>query len=848
MRVTLDLLEDCLLPRVDRPNRYIGNILHASPRLSKGRLRVLIACPEVLERALPDPGLSALYTRLSADDRVSVELVFAPAADFASQLGRLELPFHSLETRTAAADFDVVLFHVARESSLPALPWMLRGMRLALSPAERAPSDPWIAACGPACWGAPFLSGFADLVLRGHVAGCADFVADRPALSPGPLRLAAPLSRPAVEPAGERFLQPLSELDVDRLVVETSRGCSPGCPTCAGGLGHERCVPRPLAEVVDEVTRGLEATGWEEVRLLMGAGASHPQLRELLEALERALLGLPTALTVSMLNGGDLSPKVAELLARRRRGPLALGPVGISERLRHEIALPLADAALLDSIQQARIAGWSGVKLHFTVGLPGETDADLDALGSLVRRAQASARESRTSGRGSSFHIGVIVREFAPLPGTRFERAAASTAEESAERLLQLRRRVPKGSLTFANHEESTGLHLALARGDERIAALLVRALDLGWTPSTGNNAHIIWTQAYKETGVYPTDFAQGYPEDAPLPWSLPEPATGDEVPGAPKGATPERPAASPGGGAPADKAGPPPPGPATQFAPPATAPGAPASADSRWFGRKPRKSAKTAWQRGLKFRVEYRKTEEVRFTSHLEIMRALERSLRRSGLPLAYSQGGTPHAKISSGPPLALGFTSAAEYVDLEFTRSVDEGFLEDLNACLNPGLVATEAAALSGKVDSLTAAVDLATWRARLTPWLLSSLGRDADAMVARWNQALHHLAREREPVLWPVKSAENAKKIDARGMTRGAVAERRGDLPEIRFETPVNGGMRPELFVARLTEIEGLDPRLVRVERTGLWITKGTRRLTPLMAVASHAGALAAAMDWS
>jgi hypothetical protein len=87
-----------------------------------------------------------------------------------------------------------------------------------------------------------------------------------------------------------------------------------------------------------------------------------------------------------------------------------------------------------------------------------------------------------------------------------------------------------------------------------------------------------------------------------------------------------------------------------------------------------------------------------------------------------------------------------------------------------------------------------------------------------------------------------------VDVRSLTRGALAERRGDLPEIRMETSLQTGMRPEIFVARLTDIEALDPRLLRIERTGLWITKGTRRLSPLQAVASAQGALAAAMDWA
>ena len=89
------------------------------------------------------------------------------------------------------------------------------------------------------------------------------------------------------------------------------------------------------------------------------------------------------------------------------------------------------------------------------------------------------------------------------------------------------------------------------------------------------------------------------------------------------------------------------------------------------------------------RFRVWFRKGERVRYISHLDVLRAWERSLRRAELPLSYSQGFTPHPKLAFASPLPLGFVSEAELMDVtldervepdEFVRRLSEQTTEDL------------------------------------------------------------------------------------------------------------------------------------------------------------------------
>lgn len=68
------------------------------------------------------------------------------------------------------------------------------------------------------------------------------------------------------------------------------------------------------------------------------------------------------------------------------------------------------------------------------------------------------------------------------------------------------------------------------------------------------------------------------------------------------------------------------------------------------------------------RIRIKYRKGEEVRFLSHRDLMRAVQRAIRRADLPVAYSQGFNPHMKISWGNALKVGATSEEEFAELQF------------------------------------------------------------------------------------------------------------------------------------------------------------------------------------
>jgi radical SAM-linked protein len=90
-----------------------------------------------------------------------------------------------------------------------------------------------------------------------------------------------------------------------------------------------------------------------------------------------------------------------------------------------------------------------------------------------------------------------------------------------------------------------------------------------------------------------------------------------------------------------------------------------------------------------MRIRFEFSKDKEAKYISHLDMIRVFERTARRAGLPLTYSQGFNPHPKIAFGPALALGTASDKEYVDISFEAHLDvDHTLRLLNEKFPPGV----------------------------------------------------------------------------------------------------------------------------------------------------------------
>jgi radical SAM-linked protein len=115
------------------------------------------------------------------------------------------------------------------------------------------------------------------------------------------------------------------------------------------------------------------------------------------------------------------------------------------------------------------------------------------------------------------------------------------------------------------------------------------------------------------------------------------------------------------------------------------------------------------------RIRIRYAKRGPLRFTSHRDFARAFERALRRANVPIAFSQGFTPHPKVSYASAAPTGVASEAEYLEIGLQAQVDPRDLQEaLDAALSPGLDIIDA--VEAKGGNLAERIDASSWRIEL------------------------------------------------------------------------------------------------------------------------------------
>lgn len=114
-----------------------------------------------------------------------------------------------------------------------------------------------------------------------------------------------------------------------------------------------------------------------------------------------------------------------------------------------------------------------------------------------------------------------------------------------------------------------------------------------------------------------------------------------------------------------------------------------------------------------MKLRVKFNKGEEVRFISHLNLVKTFLRALARSNLPVAYSEGFSPHPRVSFGPSLPLGMKSKSEFADIITEGEITpREFKERLNAHVVPGMEILEVEEIELRCRSLSALAEVALY----------------------------------------------------------------------------------------------------------------------------------------
>ncbi len=407
----------------------------------QGRRALALVYPSPYEVGMSSLGYQTVYRLLNHMPDTVAERVFLPDTEHDDG----ESPLLTYESQRLAGDFPVLAFSVAYELEITGVFTCLKRMGVPALREERTERHPWVVMGGPLTFSNPIpLAPFADLVVMGEAESLLPVLMDAlwggmskkdtlrvladtpgfyvPSIHGEQLLPVAAASDTCL-PAHAAIVTPETSLS-NMFLLEAERGCSRGCTFCVmrrSTNGGMRTVPvdKILATIPDYAKR---------VGLVGAAVSDHPRIVALL----RALVESGREVGVSSLRADRLTLEFVQLLVQGGYRTLTVASDGASERLRVSMEKKIKEKHLLKAAEFAREAGIIQLKNYMMVGVPGETEEDLNELIAFTHQ------QADVVGGGIKVSLGVapfVAKKNTPLDGMPFVGIA-----ECERRLEKLRK------------------------------------------------------------------------------------------------------------------------------------------------------------------------------------------------------------------------------------------------------------------------------------------------------------------------------------------------------------------------------------------------------------------------
>lgn len=768
---------DAILPLVQKPGRYIGGELNSvHPDYSKIDLSFVLVFPDLYEIGMSHQGLQILYHIINRQPGLAAERCYAPDVDMEEQLRRHDLPLFSLESRRPLAEFDVIGFTLPYELCYTNILTVLDLAKIPFRAEDRGEDFPLIIGGGACAMNPEPVADFFDLIVLGDgeealleltwalrasreqgfsraetLQRCADiqgvYVPSlfKPHYSDGRLTAIEPLQEGYTEvtrrivpelPPVELLTHPLVPLVKpvhDRLGVEIARGCTRSCRFCQAGMIYRPVRERSREQIMKLAEEGVHNSGFDELALLSLSTGDYSDLPGLLVKLMDRFAEEHVSVALPSMRVGTLTPEVIEQIRRVRKSGFTVAPEAGTDRLREVINKGITEDDLLTGCRDAFAAGWNVIKFYFMIGLPTETQEDLEAIIDLAVRAKKEAKGGRTQ-------INVSVSTFVPKPHTPFQWHGQLSIAETKERIDFLKRNLPRKGFRLKWHEPyQSFLEGLFSRGDRRLSLLIEAAWQAG-ARLDGWSDHFLlerWQEAAEQIGLDLEAYLRPRDQEEVLPWdhlhcgvkrdflleewqkALDQVYTPDcRTSGCQQCGLCDFKSIRPLTQAAHEKKEP-------QTEPATSSEQKSESSRGSWT------RTEQGQQPVFRYRVHYSRLGDGRFLGHLEVLQLVFRGLQRTGLPILFSQGFNPSPKVSFSPALPVGVESHIEYFDIDLAAPLKnpQETAELLNISLPDFLAVQEITAIRKKppVDqiisyqcTLPESVDLEQLIARRTEFL--------------------------------------------------------------------------------------------------------------------------------